>query len=106
MFLFYCNFSFYITTHISLLHDSFLFDQYHLLFHYLIHYLIHYLFRKEAQTAEFLTVLFGDGPMGLTLTKDSKGKYARTYTYVVLRTIDFLYIIIFLDHFKELLSVR
>lgn len=32
-----------------------------------------YVYRKEAQTAEFLTVVFGDGPMGMTLTKDSKG---------------------------------
>ena len=31
------------------------------------------LYRKEAQTAEFLTVVFGEGPMGMTLTKDSKG---------------------------------
>ena len=33
------------------------------------------LYRKEAQTAEFLTVVFGDGPMGMTLTKDSKGVF-------------------------------
>ena len=31
--------------------------------------------RKEAQAAEFLTVMFGFGPMGMTLTKDSKGTY-------------------------------
>lgn len=42
------------------------------------------LYRKEAQTAEFLTVVFGDGPMGMTLTKDSKGAFVVCRVYVPL----------------------
>lgn len=42
------------------------------------------LYRKEAQTAEFLTVVFGDGPMGMTLTKDSKGVFAVCRVHITL----------------------